>query len=147
MVTEELDPTTATENGGHVEMIQIEHHIVYSTSYQVPVLYFRASYQGRQAKLFLVFPLLKQLPCLDGTPLSLEDIQRQIIPEIYHDQVIISQAEHPLLSKPFWYIHPCDTRKFMDAIQFNHMDYIKTWLSFNGPVVKCQISKGLFIQS
>jgi ubiquitin-like-conjugating enzyme ATG10 len=71
---------------------------------------------------------------------------QQIIPDIYHDQVIISQAEHPLINRPFWYIHPCDTRKLLDAIQFDSVDYVKTWLSFNGPIVKCQVSKDLFIR-
>lgn len=64
---------------------------------------------------------------------------------MYHDQVIITQTDHPVTSTPFWHIHPCDTRKLMDKIPFESLDYIKTWLSFNGPVVQCQISKEMFM--
>lgn len=82
---------------------------------------------------------------LDGTPLSLDEIYQQIVPDMYHDQVIITQTDHPVQSTPFWHIHPCDTRELMNEISFESLDYIKTWLSFNGPVVQCQISKEMFM--
>lgn len=82
---------------------------------------------------------------LDGAPLSLKEIYQDIIPDMYHDQIIITQTEHPLIGSPFWFIHPCDTRKLMDTIQFKYENYIKTWLSFNGPIVKCSLSKDLFM--
>lgn len=123
-VTEDHD--SASMQAGHVEMVDIEHHIAYSTSYQVPVLYFRACFQ-------------------DGAPLSLDEIYQQIVPDMYRDQVIITQTDHPVLGTPFWHIHPCDTRKLMNEIPFEALDYVKTWLSFNGPVVQCQISKDMFM--
>ncbi len=83
---------------------------------------------------------------IDGTPLVLTEIYKQIVPDMYHDQVVISQNEHPILNTPWWYIHPCDTRKLMNTIEFNFMDYIKTWLSFHGPIVKCQVTKELFLK-
>ncbi|KAI9258331.1 autophagocytosis associated protein [Helicostylum pulchrum] len=112
-VTEELDPASIETT--NMETIQLEYHIVYSTSYQVPVLYFKACYQ-------------------DATPLSLQEIFQKTIPSIYHDQVIITQTEHPLTGTPFWFIHPCDTQKLMGIVQFEYLDYIKTWLSFAGPI-------------
>ncbi|KAI8091846.1 autophagocytosis associated protein [Thamnidium elegans] len=123
-VTEESDP--ASMETTNMEIIQLEYHIVYSTSYQVPVLYFRASYQ-------------------DATPLSLQEIFQKITPSIYHDQVMITQTEHPLTGTPFWFIHPCDTQKLMGIVQFEYLDYIKTWLSFAGPIVRCQIPKEMFV--
>lgn len=45
-VIEEPDPSVIEPE--EKETIQLEHHIVYSTSYQVPVLYFKAYYQGNQ---------------------------------------------------------------------------------------------------
>ncbi len=30
-----------------IDMFEMEHHIAYSTSYQVPVLYFRVNYSGK----------------------------------------------------------------------------------------------------
>lgn len=56
VIAEEEEDTTVIEDhdsasmqNGLVEMVDIEHHIAYSTSYQVPVLYFRACFQGIHA--------------------------------------------------------------------------------------------------
>lgn len=107
------------------EIIQLEHHIVYSTSYQVPVIYFKAFYS-------------------DGTPLSHKEIFQYIIPDSYQD-AIISQNDHPILSIPCWYVHPCDTRSLMKTMTFDSSDYIKVWLSVYGPIVKCNISASMFL--
>ena len=72
------------------------------------------------------------------------EICKQIVPDTYDDQVMITQTEHPILGTPFWHLHPCDTRKLMNSIPFAYLDYIKTWLSFNGPVLKCHIAKEMF---
>ncbi|KAI8887387.1 hypothetical protein K501DRAFT_242534 [Backusella circina FSU 941] len=134
-VFEEEDDSVAIDETQKHESVKMEHHIVYSTSYQVPVMYFQAFFQ-------------------DGTPLDLKDIYQHIIPKYYHQELTglpqnpISQTEHPELGTPFWYIHPCDTRVLMDSIGFKssyqHHDYIKTWLSFYGPLVKCKVSTSLF---
>ncbi|EPQ02656.1 Ubiquitin-like-conjugating enzyme ATG10 [Myotis brandtii] len=50
-----LDDSEVTEATAATEVIKYEYHVLYSCSYQVPVLYFRASF-------------------LDGRPLSLKDI-------------------------------------------------------------------------
>lgn len=146
-IIEEFDP--ATIKSGDSEMLQLEHHVVYSTSYQVPVLYFKALYQGKKKIIGFGFycVLKKEILTIDGTPLSLQEVYQQIVPDMYHDQVIITQTEHPLVGTPFWFIHPCDTRKLMNTIQFEYSNYIKTWISFNGPVVRCQIPKELFRKS
>ncbi|GAA5805189.1 hypothetical protein HPULCUR_010703 [Helicostylum pulchrum] len=76
----------------------------------------------------------EELDPANATPLSLQEIFQKTIPSIYHDQVIITQTEHPLTGTPFWFIHPCDTQKLMGIVQFEYLDYIKTWLSFAGPI-------------
>lgn len=106
------------------EIIQLEHHIVYSTSYQVPVIYFKAAFS-------------------DGTPLSHEEIFCYIIPDAYQD-AIVSQNDHPVLGTPCWYIHPCDTRSLINTMTFDPLDYIKVWLSVYGPIVKCSIPTSMF---
>ncbi|GAN05652.1 ubiquitin-like-conjugating enzyme ATG10 [Mucor ambiguus] len=106
------------------ELIQLEHHIVYSVSYQVPVIYFKAAFSS-------------------GTPLSHNEIFQYIIPEAYQD-AIVSQNDHPLLCTPYWYIHPCDTRSLMNTMTFDLLDYIKVWLSVYGPIVKCSIPTSMF---
>ncbi|KAL9549032.1 hypothetical protein MBANPS3_005396 [Mucor bainieri] len=107
-----------------IEIIQLEHHIVYSTSYQVPVIYFKATFS-------------------DGAPLSHNEIFRYIIPEAYQN-AIVSQNDHPLLGTPCWFIHPCDTRSLMSTMAFDPLDYIMVWLSVYGPIVKCSIPTSMF---
>lgn len=123
LVKETEDPTLVN-NSDSTERAYLEHHIVYSTTYQVPVLYFTACYT-------------------DSTPLSYEEIYQYIVPQSYQ-HIILSQAEHPILNIPCWYIHPCDTRVLMSTLKFDQADYIKSWLSVQGPLVKCQISMDMF---
>ncbi|KAK4513075.1 uncharacterized protein ATC70_000113 [Mucor velutinosus] len=106
------------------EIIQLEHHIVYSTSYRVPVIYFKATFS-------------------DGTPLSHTEIFQYIIPDVYQD-AIVSQNDHPMLGTPCWYIHPCDTPSLMSTMAFEPLDYLKVWLSVYGPIVKCRIPTSMF---
>ncbi|KAI8356744.1 autophagocytosis associated protein [Choanephora cucurbitarum] len=124
-VEEDQDPASAYASPVQ-QTVRLEHHIVYSTSYQVPVLYFRAFY-------------------LDGTPLSQDEIYQSIVPKSQQD-VALSQSDHPLLGTPYWYIHPCQTRTAMETVQFEKQDYIKTWLSIFGPPVQCQLSLAMFLK-
>ncbi|NXN10746.1 ATG10 enzyme, partial [Indicator maculatus] len=109
------------------EVIRYEYHVLYSSSYQVPVLYFRAS-------------------CLDGRPLTLDEIWKSVH-ACYQARLLegpwdtITQQEHPLLGQPFFVLHPCRTNEFVSSIltssqQDNrHTNYIVLWLSTVGPVV------------
>ncbi|XP_003786066.1 ubiquitin-like-conjugating enzyme ATG10 [Otolemur garnettii] len=109
------------------EVIKYEYHVLYSCSYQVPVLYFRASF-------------------LDGRPLTLKDIWEGVH-EYYKTRLLqgpwdtITQQEHPILGQPFFILHPCKTNEFMTPILKNsqkinrHVNYITSWLSIVGPVV------------
>ncbi|CEP15939.1 hypothetical protein [Parasitella parasitica] len=119
---EEEEESCAVQDS--TEIIQLEHHIVYSTSFQVPVLYFRVSFS-------------------DGTPLSHQEIFQFVIPNDYHD-ANITQNEHPILGKPCWYIHPCNTRGLMETMAFDQLDYIKAWLSVYGPIAKYNIPNSMF---
>ncbi|XP_038959077.1 ubiquitin-like-conjugating enzyme ATG10 isoform X2 [Rattus norvegicus] len=108
-------------------VIRQEYHVLYSCSYQVPVLYFRASF-------------------LDGRPLALEDIWEGVH-ECYKLRLLqgpwdtITQQEHPILGQPFFVLHPCKTNEFMTAVLKNsqkinrNVNYITSWLSIVGPVV------------
>ncbi|XP_032752943.1 ubiquitin-like-conjugating enzyme ATG10 [Rattus rattus] len=119
--SEALGPVAAAE------VIRQEYHVLYSCSYQVPVLYFRASF-------------------LDGRPLALEDIWEGVH-ECYKPRLLqgpwdtITQQEHPILGQPFFVLHPCKTNEFMTAVLKNsqkinrNVNYITSWLSIVGPVV------------
>uniref|UniRef100_A0A673V774 Ubiquitin-like-conjugating enzyme ATG10 n=2 Tax=Suricata suricatta TaxID=37032 RepID=A0A673V774_SURSU len=122
-----LDDFEVTETTPGSEVIKYEYHVLYSCSYQVPVLYFRASF-------------------LDGRPLALKDVWEGIH-ECYKTQLLqepwdtITQQEHPILGQPFFVLHPCKTNEFMTPVLKNSqkinrsVNYITSWLSIVGPVV------------
>ncbi|XP_076995361.1 ubiquitin-like-conjugating enzyme ATG10 isoform X1 [Tamandua tetradactyla] len=121
------DDFEVTATAAESEVIKYEFHVLYSCSYQVPVLYFRASF-------------------LDGRPLTLKDIWEGVH-ECYRTRLVqgpwetITQQEHPILGQPFFVLHPCKTNEFMSPIlkesrKINrNVNYITSWLSIVGPVV------------
>uniref|UniRef100_A0A8C2RWN8 Ubiquitin-like-conjugating enzyme ATG10 n=1 Tax=Capra hircus TaxID=9925 RepID=A0A8C2RWN8_CAPHI len=100
-----LDDFEVTETTTAAEVIKYEYHVLYSCSYQVPVLYFRASF-------------------LDGRPLALKDIWEGVH-ECYKMRLLqgpwdtITQQEHPILGQPFFVLHPCKTSEFMTPVLKN----------------------------
>ncbi|XP_049564268.1 ubiquitin-like-conjugating enzyme ATG10 isoform X2 [Orcinus orca] len=122
-----LDDFEVTETTTATEVIKYEYHVLYSCSYQVPVLYFRASF-------------------LDGSPLALKDIWEGVH-ECYKTRLLhgpwdtITQQEHPILGQPFFVLHPCKTNEFMTPVLKNsqkinrNVNYITSWLSMVGPAV------------
>ncbi|XP_069792512.1 ubiquitin-like-conjugating enzyme ATG10 [Narcine bancroftii] len=109
------------------ELIRYEYHVVYSSSYQAPVLYFRACYS-------------------DGRPLALKEIWESVH-DCYQESLshgpwdTITQQEHHLLGQPFFVLHPCRTSELMTPImtgatqEQRNVNYITSWLSMLGPVV------------
>ncbi|XP_071586485.1 ubiquitin-like-conjugating enzyme ATG10 [Heliangelus exortis] len=126
-VEEPLDDSQVAGVGATGEVIRYEYHVLYSSSYQVPVLYFRACF-------------------LDGRPLTLDEIWKSVH-ACYQARLLegpwdtITQQEHPLLGQPFFVLHPCRTNEFMTSIltasqkHNRHTNYIILWLSTVGPVV------------
>ncbi|XP_065513231.1 ubiquitin-like-conjugating enzyme ATG10 [Caloenas nicobarica] len=126
-VEESLDDSQVAGVCATEEVVRYEYHVLYSSSYQVPVLYFRACF-------------------LDGRPLTLDEIWRSVH-ACYQARLLegpwdtITQQEHPLLGQPFFVLHPCRTNEFMSSIltrswkQNRHTNYIILWLSTVGPVV------------
>ena len=99
------DPATIhvqPTNDGQVApvTVHLEYHVVYSTSYEVPVLYFTATFQSG-----------KQLPVKDIWSL----ISDTYVSAESDRWGLITQHEHPLLSRPFYHIHPCHTAQVMAA--------------------------------
>ncbi|XP_007518843.1 ubiquitin-like-conjugating enzyme ATG10 [Erinaceus europaeus] len=122
-----LDDSEVTQTTAATEVIRYEYHVLYSPSYQVPVLYFRASF-------------------LDGRPVALKDIWEGVH-ECYKTRLLqapwdtVTQQEHPILGQPFFVLHPCKTSEFMaPALKHSQkinrdVNYITSWLSVVGPVV------------
>ncbi|XP_031952286.1 ubiquitin-like-conjugating enzyme ATG10 isoform X1 [Corvus moneduloides] len=124
---EPLDDSQATGVGSTEEVVRYEYHVLYSSSYQVPVLYFRACF-------------------LDGRPLTLDEMWESVHAS-YQARLqegpwdTITQQEHPILGQPFFVLHPCRTNEFISAVlgssqkHHRHTNYIILWLSTVGPVV------------
>ncbi|XP_020792714.1 ubiquitin-like-conjugating enzyme ATG10 isoform X2 [Boleophthalmus pectinirostris] len=88
--------------GGRRLCFQFEFHVVFSSSYGTPVLYFRAF-------------------TLEGKSLSLEDVWSFIRPKLRltsPDALLstVTQQEHPLLGQTFYMLHPCKTEDFMTPV-------------------------------
>ncbi|XP_052069815.1 ubiquitin-like-conjugating enzyme ATG10 [Mytilus californianus] len=112
------------------ECVTYEYHVVYSHSYNVPVLYFNVYHQN-------------------GKLLSLDEVWSDI-PECYRDRLLeerwsfITQQEHPLLGRPFFMLHPCHTKDLMAQVTSIQDDgqrnYLLSWLCAVGPVVGLKMS-------
>ena len=121
----------------NVQLICYHYTIVYSESYQVPVMYFTASWQdGRQLQLHEVW---EQIP-------STSDVVDKLS--------TLTQTEHPLLGIPCYHIHPCnsatmmssvleDTRQDDDSLKWQAR-YLIMWLSLISPLVNLPLSASLF---
>ncbi len=125
--------------GGRAEkgewLVHMEYHVVHSVSYQVPILYFTASY-------------------LNGQALTLEQIWDLITPDYVSHGTdkwgMVTQQEHPYLGRPFYHIHPCHTATVVGrALQCSSRvggdtpptsNYLMTWLSTFAPVVGLEFS-------
>ena len=132
---EDGDVASLDRSGGEgrgEEIVHMEYHVIHSPSYQVPTLYFNATYSNGQA-------------------LSLEQVW-DLLSANYVSQGadkwgVATQQEHPHLGRPFYHIHPCHTATVVGrAMQCCHGDdasgnnYLVTWLSTFAPVVGLEFS-------
>ncbi|KAK3826605.1 MAG: autophagocytosis associated protein [Linnemannia elongata] len=130
---EELDPVVENSTSTTTfDYLSVNYHIVFSPSYQVPVLYFNAFRP-------------------DGAAISLEEIYESLVPEEWRGAIRnaglnggVSQQDHPVLNTPYYYMHPCETVPLMETILQNNdspngtsflESYIVTWLSFTGQAI------------
>ena len=132
--------STNVVTSGNRMMCKFDCHVVHSTSYEVPVLYFNV-YK------------------LSGSLLSLDEIW-QLVPAEYKQRLLterwtfVTQDQHPVLGCPFYQLHPCHTAKLMSKT-FHHQTpstessqniklaacrYIVSWLSAVGPVAFVKLS-------
>ncbi|KAG2521811.1 hypothetical protein JM18_003847 [Phytophthora kernoviae] len=96
------DETLSTQEAlqtQHAKTALLEFHIVYHTIYQTPVLYFRVA-------------------AIDGTPLPANIVTRGIqFPGSSNHSTFVAMEEHPVLGKPFSFLHPCETAGAMQLLQ------------------------------
>ncbi|EDW74531.2 uncharacterized protein Dwil_GK21969 [Drosophila willistoni] len=109
------------------DLINVEYHIVYSVSYQVPMLYFQAHRS-------------------DGSLLDLEATWRLLMLEFQSRREellqMLTQQEHPVLFRPFMALHPCRTAEVLDQFGQKSENLVLTFISLYGPHVQLQLSNG-----
>lgn len=100
------------------EVLTHEYNIIYSDSFEVPVMYFTISKQ-------------------DGSPLGYEKTLSSLIGFAADElKQVVHQVEHPILFRPFFMIHPCRTKLFMKSHkQLNPNYYLICWLSTVGSIL------------
>ena len=125
----------ATLDVTNVQSISYHYTIVYSESYQVPVIYFTASWQ-------------------DGGQLQLEQVWDQVqLSSDVNKLSTLTQTEHPLLGIPCYHIHPCNTATMMSSVLNDtaknsdtlkwQTKYVIMWLSLVSPLVNLPFSTSL----
>ncbi|KAF9301143.1 hypothetical protein BGZ74_007052 [Mortierella antarctica] len=132
---EDESQLSLSRDGAHDEFLSVSYHIVFSPSYQVPVLYFNAFTSD------------------SITPVGLDHIYHSLVPHEWRDTVRnsglsggISQQDHPIFNIPYYYMHPCETVSLMETVLAANPDrfetqeaflksYITAWLSFTGQAI------------
>jgi hypothetical protein len=112
--------------------IQWDFSIVYSDTYRVPVLYFRAQ-------------------TLAGSPCPRTQILEWLPPQSIEDSWnFLSQEEHPFDGLPSFFLHPCQTSSILktikDTSKSKNKRIIWIWMSLTMPVVNHPIDSAFFMQ-
>ena len=122
-------------------LVNFEYHVIYSPSYQVPVLYFTVSNDS-------------------GKLVPLRDFWGFVSPfhvtrESGMEWESVTQQEHPILCRPFYHVHPCHTPTIMATTLTNkpshdsetgtrhgnsRSSYLLSWLTTFGPTIGLSIS-------
>lgn len=131
---EPIDVATLVQ-GNCSEVPFYDLHIVYSASYRVPVLFFRAYHSDGKT---LVFNEIEKYLPAHSTKVLLDS-----------KWTFITQEEHPYLNRPWYKLHPCGTSEWMKLLF--HADvsaakngaamerYLVSWFSVVGQVVGLRI--------
>lgn len=98
-----------------------EYHVLYSISYEVPVLFFNVWNSA-------------------GQLLSLDELWHAVHPslksQIYENRwYTLTQQEHPYLHQPFFFFHPCNTSAFINCFSDKRRNILITWLSSVGAAI------------
>ncbi|ALC42268.1 CG12821 [Drosophila busckii] len=107
------------------ELISVEYHIVYSISYQIPMLYFQAHRS-------------------DGSMLNIEAVWELFVPEATRHKLnlyeMLTQMEHPVLFRPYMALHPCRTAEVLAQFGEQSKNVVLTFISLYGPYVQLNLS-------
>lgn len=131
-LTEETtsDKQNEIENQSNTEIINIQYHIIYSLSYQVPILFFKAYFSnGSIISLENAWKIFGNNFLSDNSNASKSDLYS-----------ILTQMDHPILFKPFLCLHPCRTNEILSNTP-NSKNLIVTFISLMGPYVGLNLNE------
>lgn len=109
----------------------IDAQAVWSSTFGVPVLYFR-----------VMRP--------DGSVLALDDVLA-LLPEQHTDtdgrRAFVTQGDHPIDGSVHCFVHPCETAAFMDVLLGTSPrdQYVRVWLSAVARAVGIKVPHELFV--
>ncbi|SCV71961.1 BQ2448_4655 [Microbotryum intermedium] len=142
---EPQDTSSLAEQGtAPNELCTLNLHVCWSPTYLVPVLYFTAHKQnGAPLQLLELFnSTVFQHIYYAATQSSFEPVPRPLTSEsadLLPPAPFISQADHPTLGIPTWFLHPCNTQAVIQEVLCGEQDslasYFNTWLMVVGSVV------------
>lgn len=118
----EQDDESEARLKGAKDVITLEYHLLYSLSYQVPILYFNAWRPN-------------------GEFLSIEEIWTLACPTLRGALKkarwgAISQQDHPILGTPYFFFHPCNSAQLLaNVAQDDRANKVIAWLSVVAPLV------------
>jgi len=116
--------------------LRLEHHILYSPSYQTPVMYFRAYDVSGQ----LVTDAETVVDGLNAAAFSYNPDKQDTdcntkLPRLMLAAAGLTQMPHPLRGgTPFFQVHPCKTAEWMANCPAT-TNYVISWLSHVAPAV------------
>ena len=106
--------TFTTHQGSPVDTWSCDYHVIHNVSYQVPTLYF--TIHTDRGELVSLDKIWSEM--MDHQPLG-------------QKWELVTQTEHPLLSLPYYHIHPCHTADLMSLINRDKpsKNYLVSWLT------------------
>ena len=112
-----------------LQYVQADYHIIFSQVYKVPTIFFNLSRStGAKLRLEEVWTLTEE---------SRGNSDKWSF---------ITEDEHPVLSMPYFCLHPCNTAQFMERLLSNvdgdsngTCSYVLMWISAVAPIVKLDI--------
>ncbi|KAL4797361.1 hypothetical protein BDV19DRAFT_61735 [Aspergillus venezuelensis] len=115
--------------------LQVDYDIVFSPTYQVPVLYFVSQRMGK--------------------PLGIDEVYSHLVRDQYRKNIEgvgimggISFGYHPVSGTPAFFVHPCNTAEAMKDIASGDSvsleAYLIVWLGLVGSCVRLQPPSELF---
>jgi ubiquitin-like-conjugating enzyme ATG10 len=125
---EQDDNESDTVNTHSQDILTTSLNVIYSDSFNVPILYLNVyKSNGKCLSYEELYKFLSIPCCLNERESNELSIKRNELVDLY-----LTQQEHPVKGKPFFFLHPCRTGEWMaqTAIKKEETNYSLRWMSF-----------------